>query len=139
MTKDEFNAALTRCIAIEADPMGGGFPCYPLVGVGGDADAFTAYDNDRHVLLRGIFVEAITQDAIDRAVSVADASSLNDAETGINVVPCVIAPHDAPLSASSEDVLLYYVAIQPGGMLAGMLEFTDYEDAYWDDEEDGQS
>ncbi len=132
MTKDQFNAALARCIAIEAD-RNRGVPCYPFIGIGGDADNFHAWDNDRQVLLCGVFSEVINQDAIDRAVAVAAKSSQDDDR--VDIIPCVIAPHSAPLTASSEDVLLYYVAMNAGGMLSGTLEFTDYQIAYWDDDD----
>ncbi len=132
MTPDQFNTALSRCIAIEA-AQDGRLPCYPIIGIDGNADAFHAYDNERQVLLRGIFSEVIDQNALDRAIAVANASPLNDADDGISVVPCIIAPYDAPLTATSEDVLLYYVATNSDGMLAGTLEFTDYEVVCWDE------
>lgn len=72
--------------------------------------------------------------AIDRAATLA-AQATKD-ESRFDHIPCIIAPHDAPLSASSEDVLLYYVAMHNDGMLTGMLEFTDFDEVYWDDEED---
>lgn len=135
MTKNQFNAALARCIAIEAD-RSQRFPCYPIIGIAGDADDFHAYDNERQILLTGVFSEIVNQDAIDRAVAIAAKTSQEDDR--VDIVPCVIAPHNAPLTASSEDVLLYYVAMNTGGMLSGTLEFTDYDEVYWDDEDESE-
>lgn len=116
MTTDQFNTALARCINAEANKQS---PCYPFVGLSGDASAFGAWDNGRQVLLRGVFAEGVTQDAIDRAIALASAEAIEHSD--VDVIPCIIAPHGAALFASSEDVLLYYVAIHPDGMLAAIM------------------
>lgn len=121
MTKDQFNTALACCIAIEADPMGGGFPCWPMVGIGGNADSFTAYDTDREILLAGVYADtAITGE--DVTLALANAFAL-----GGFAVPCIIANAHTTPAVLPDDVLLYFAGLNNDGLLV----FTDFSKLEW--------
>jgi len=127
MTTDQFTAAQFTA-AIEASDTA--FNDYPLVGMGGTAECFTAYDSNIGIIVDGLYTAVLNQAAIDRAIAIADAADY-DAETraATDVLACVLAPIEAFMAVDIPglkrltNVVLYIVTPAADGRTFGVQQY----------------
>ena len=129
MTTDQFTAAQFTA-AIEASDTA--FNDYPLVGMGGTAECFNAYDANLGIIVNGLYTAVLNQAAVDRAIAIADAADY-DAETraATDILACVLAPIEAFMAADIPGlkglilVILYIVTPAADGLTFSVQHYEE--------------